>query len=328
VGRIDNEETDGCGACHSVSCSKFQSGVGYTTLFAFGDSLSDAGNAFIATSGKTPASPYVDGHFSNGPTWVEDLSQDLGLGTLGPSLAGGTDFAIGGATTVDLPAEILDFQLYVAAAHVTQVTLNGALFTLDIGANDVIDALPAAEADLPAAETAIKALASNVATEVEGLYTDGARNLLYYEVPNIGLAPEILAKGAAAAQDASTLAQTFNTALLSDLETSNLKIFTLDTYDPLTDAVGDPQAYGFSNVTVPCIDASACLGSSTADQNKYLFWDGLHPTEGGHLLTADLAYALVAPEPSTWAMMLLGFVGLGFAGWRARRTATASGLGA
>jgi PEP-CTERM motif len=25
------------------------------------------------------------------------------------------------------------------------------------------------------------------------------------------------------------------------------------------------------------------------------------------------------PEPSTWAMMLLGFVGLGYAGWRARR---------
>jgi hypothetical protein len=24
------------------------------------------------------------------------------------------------------------------------------------------------------------------------------------------------------------------------------------------------------------------------------------------------------PEPSTWAMMLLGFVGLGFAGYRAR----------
>jgi PEP-CTERM motif len=32
------------------------------------------------------------------------------------------------------------------------------------------------------------------------------------------------------------------------------------------------------------------------------------------------------PEPSTWAMMLLGFAGLGFAGYRAsRRTSTASG---
>jgi hypothetical protein len=27
------------------------------------------------------------------------------------------------------------------------------------------------------------------------------------------------------------------------------------------------------------------------------------------------------PEPSTWAMMLLGFAGLGFAAYRSRRTA-------
>ena len=27
------------------------------------------------------------------------------------------------------------------------------------------------------------------------------------------------------------------------------------------------------------------------------------------------------PEPSTWAMMLLGFAGLGFAGYRARKPA-------
>jgi hypothetical protein len=32
--------------------------------------------------------------------------------------------------------------------------------------------------------------------------------------------------------------------------------------------------------------------------------------------TASLSSAI--PEPSTWAMMLLGFAGLDFAGWRAR----------
>jgi hypothetical protein len=31
---------------------------------------------------------------------------------------------------------------------------------------------------------------------------------------------------------------------------------------------------------------------------------------------------LTVPEPSTWAMMLLGFAGLGFAGWRGRRKTT------
>jgi hypothetical protein len=34
--------------------------------------------------------------------------------------------------------------------------------------------------------------------------------------------------------------------------------------------------------------------------------------------TLDIIAATVVPEPSTWAMMLVGFAGLGFAGWRAR----------
>jgi hypothetical protein len=35
----------------------------------------------------------------------------------------------------------------------------------------------------------------------------------------------------------------------------------------------------------------------------------------------DLGFSAVVPEPSTWAMMLLGFGGLGFLGNRARRLA-------
>ncbi len=52
-------------------------------------------------------------------------------------------------------------------------------------------------------------------------------------------------------------------------------------------------------------------------------------------LTADLAFNVLtgtttdpgdppaAPEPSTWAMMLVGFAGLSFAYWRARCVRTA-----
>ncbi len=38
--------------------------------------------------------------------------------------------------------------------------------------------------------------------------------------------------------------------------------------------------------------------------------------------TFNAAFSLTGaavPEPSTWAMMLLGFAGLGFAGWRRAR---------
>jgi hypothetical protein len=42
---------------------------------------------------------------------------------------------------------------------------------------------------------------------------------------------------------------------------------------------------------------------------------------------SDLTFSVAGiPEPSTWAMMLLGFAGLGYAGYRGRRSAIAAAL--
>jgi hypothetical protein len=49
---------------------------------------------------------------------------------------------------------------------------------------------------------------------------------------------------------------------------------------------------------------------------------GPPPTGGGAAPTFNAAFSVsgaVVPEPSTWAMMLLGFAGLGYAGWRHAR---------
>jgi hypothetical protein len=61
----------------------------------------------------------------------------------------------------------------------------------------------------------------------------------------------------------------------------------------------------------------------------------LEPTEGPTNVTANLPllnqslWNVVAisetPEPSTWAMMVLGFAGLSFAGYRARRSHALAG---
>ena len=67
----------------------------YSALYAFGDSLSDAGNLFVDTGGAYYGPPYYQGHPSNGLTWVEDLSLKLGLGRLTASEAGGNDYAYG-----------------------------------------------------------------------------------------------------------------------------------------------------------------------------------------------------------------------------------------
>ena len=44
-----------------------------------------------------------------------------------------------------------------------------------------------------------------------------------------------------------------------------------------------------------------------------------HTTAAGHRVIADIAYGTltVIPELSTWAMIAIGFAGLGFMGYRA-----------
>src|SRR6516165_6857452 len=68
-----------------------------SAIVVFGDSLSDVGNTYIAAG--IPPAPYYQGHYSNGPIWIEQLASKLGIAAPTPSLLGGTDYAFGGAET-------------------------------------------------------------------------------------------------------------------------------------------------------------------------------------------------------------------------------------
>jgi phospholipase/lecithinase/hemolysin len=197
----------------------------YTSLFAFGDSLSDAGNDYIVDGGTDPVEPYRNGHFSNGRTWVEDLSLKLGLGTLTPSFAGGHDFAFGGAETGPTniegasPGDLLGQVSQYALLHPTPVV--GALYTLDIGGNDIIkalDLLRAGKITISDVGEAVAQAEANTVRAVEALSVLGARNLLFYQVPDLGLTPHLRLEGTAYQGLASGLAQSFNQTVLSKLE--------------------------------------------------------------------------------------------------------------
>ena len=316
-----------------VACTP--AAAAYTSIFAFGDSLSDAGNLFAEDGGQGPVPPYVDGHFSNGPTWVEDLSQMLGLGPMKPFLTSndGTNYAFGGAQTgitdinpfdpsspihIDFPDQISAFNL------VDPHPVKGALYTLDIGANDIMNALAefvGGRISLAEVKTVVTQAETNTIDSVGTLFGLGARSLLFYEVPNLGLTPRF--DGTALQSLASDLAESFNDAVLKGLapiESSGLKVFTLDTYDLLGEIKDDPSEFGFTNVSGPCWTGNFTDPKSgvlctkiPSGQNQFLFWDEVHPTAAGHLLAAEFAVdALTAvPEVSTWAMMGIGFAGVG-----------------
>src|SRR6476619_2864185 len=93
----------------SVGAVASAEAASYTSLVVLGDSLSDNGNNALAglydpaqvVTGNTyvPSSTYAPAMtYTNGPVWATYFASLLGVPIL-PSLAGGTDFAFGGATT-------------------------------------------------------------------------------------------------------------------------------------------------------------------------------------------------------------------------------------
>src|SRR5215471_15328387 len=158
-------------------------GVAHAALFTqfvvFGDSLSDNGNAFIGTGGAIPAPPlYTVGRFTDGDDnspagtpggiWHEVLSGLLGEPVSTPFLAGGTNFAVGGAKILpgDPIIPSLQQQVAIALAGSGGVADPNALYILWGGSNDLygaVEAPGATPASVAATETAaIQSLAADV----------------------------------------------------------------------------------------------------------------------------------------------------------------------
>ena len=313
----------------------------YSAIYSFGDSLSDVGNAYIATGGAQASSPYFNGVYSNGPNWLQDLAPMLGLPAPKPSLPpyNGNDYAVGGAQTgstliytagvSDLPTQIQAFE----AAHPGGAP-SSALYTFSIGANDVFGLLGALASDpsFAGAQTVLGQAAHNVASAAGALESEGAKNLLLYDVPDLGLTPYIqdlavLYSDPALPGQAAELSQDFNTLVLQDLASMDpgLSVHVLDAYDLIMKVVANPGAYGLTDVTDPCWSGGTTgygggPGSLCSSPDTHLFWDAVHPTEAANKFVAEAAFQAVIPEPSTWAMMLIGLAGLGFAGARRARS--------
>ena len=200
----------------------------YTAIYSFGDSLSDVGNIYNITGHSIPIPPYSNGRFSNGANWLDDLSASLGLGPMVPIIAlgggvnpGGNDYAFGGAQTGITnvnpglpPGTPLPTDLVSQVADFSAASPGGALFTLDIGANDIGNALTAAATD-PTFDknTFLTEAVGNTVGAIDALYADGMRNLLYFEVPDLSVVPAFKAAGPAGGE----LAKEFNEGVLAGI---------------------------------------------------------------------------------------------------------------
>ena len=284
----------------------------FTGLFVYGDSLSDGGNAAAlgainpaqVITGNTyiPSAAYASETFSNGPVWVNSLATQLGVMGAGPSSTGGSNWALGGATSAGAVAQLNQF------LTLTPSPSTSALYVIAVGGNDVRDA-GTGGASTPAA------FATNVTTMVSTLLGKGipTKNIVVWNAPDVGKTPASIALGAG--PGGTLLSTVFNGALNSALAAPSFAgLLRYDVFGQVNAIVALPGSFGLTNVTQACgAPSNACSGSvSTA-----LFWDGIHPTTAGQSLIANGMFAVVAvPEPSSMLMLAVGICAL-FA-WRRR----------
>ncbi len=149
---------------------------------------------------------------------------------------------------------------------------------------------------------------------IQQLGQAGARYVMVFNLPNIGLTPDGRGQGAAAAAQLAGLSITFNSTLNAGLAATGVDIIPIDTFALLGELAADPAQYGFTNVTDPACTASAfgCLPAGTpgatstyqpGTENTYLFADGVHPTTAAHAMLAQYAESVLAAPGE---MSLLG----------------------
>ena len=316
-------------SCIFISAADVQAGQ-FTQLVDFGDSLSDVGNLYNSTFGLAPGAPgYYDGHFSNGTIWVEKLATSLGVAVPTPSSGSSTgmDYAYGdatsgsGTTLVDGVVPVPNVETQVSTFTSMHSATSTQLFTVLGGANDLLNYIttPGSVTPVAAADTA----ADNIAASVRALYTDGARNILVANLPDLGLTPRFVNTSGQAA--ATGLAAQFNAELAIDLasisgSSTGLHLYNLNLFSLIDQVTASPSSYGLTDVKDQAYTGdNDFLGNGTINPNAstYLFWDSIHPTTTGHTLIAQAALAAI-PEPVSASLLMLGSIGL--LGSRRRRS--------
>jgi outer membrane lipase/esterase len=287
-------------------------GPSFSGLYVFGDSLSDSGNLFLATSGAIPPPSlgYAAGRFTNGPNYADDLAVRLGL-ALGPSLAGGSNFAWGGAragTIGDGPPTGVPALLDQVGAFIAPPGPSadpGALYVVFAGGNDIRAALIQLAINQALVPAMLNEALLNIGTAIAELALEGAHDFLVPNLPDLSLIPGLAGNplGQAAAL---SLVTAFNAGLdqILDGEPALLHITRFDTFGFLHGFIAAPPA-GITDLTNACLVG----GVACADPDSHLFWDDLHPTRVAHAALAE-AQLMAVPEPGLFMLLCLAAIGL------------------
>jgi phospholipase/lecithinase/hemolysin len=257
----------------------------YNAIVAFGDSYTDTGNF--------PSSPpdYWNGRFSNGPLWIEDLSQSFGF-----AYNAANNYAVSGTESSDLGTAINKFPGTSDSANV--------LFAIWSGNNDFVNHLNIGYND-SAWDTQINGVVSSLMTASDMIYQKGARKIILFNQMDITQCPGILnSYSATFLSYIRGKIQTLNSRLASNISNllnthPGLQVFTVDIYSDFNYLLANYTSYGFTKKNPGALNDTTLSDKSFAGPGaNYVFWDEQHPTAKTHGLIGGWVYNVVpAPPP-------------------------------
>lgn len=285
-------------------------------LVVFGDSLSDAGNASIATlnthpganyaTRNVPGVPFPVGYYTDGTNttpattgpvglWIDQFAALAHLSDPEPSLAGGTNYAVAGAETGTSSLQDMGNQVTAFLATHLGSAPSSDLYVVWGGANDIFDG------------SNPKTAADNLYSDIRALAGDGAKYFLWPNLPPIGNTPFGYTNNQVAGLDA--LSGAFNAEWSVDLgllQSQGIDVVGLNVNQLFEQIEANPLSYGFTNIT------DSAQGLAGVDPNTYLFWDDVHPTTAADALLAEAAYDDITgvPEPQDFALAAIGLCAL------------------
>ncbi|MHC4404712.1 MAG: SGNH/GDSL hydrolase family protein [Planctomycetota bacterium] len=263
-------------------------------IVVFGDSLSDTGNVFAATTQNPmtdpypPSPPYFDGRYSNGPVWVERLALEIGVPVPSPSLMGGINYAFGDAETGSglSPQEAPNLGMQIDTFLASNALDGDELIVVWGGANDFISG-----------QTDPSVPVANLSSHISTLAAVGGESFLVLNLPPLGQTPAV--RGTPLEGPADAAAAAFNSLLSAELgrleSDLGVTVYRLDVHGLFTQAIADPASFGLTNVTDRALDPDT---GPVPNPDEYLFWDDIHPTGAAHQFLGEQGAALLPALPN------------------------------
>jgi phospholipase/lecithinase/hemolysin len=211
------------------------------------------------------------------------------------------NFAHGGANTGDIgigefgafiPGISRQVDAFIADHRGRRIDPD-ALFMYWGGANDFRFLQPGND------RAVVRDAISNISGSLRDLIKAGAKNILLFNQPDLGLTP-IGRSGLEDGGDSAAMtrrSKQFNARLerlrdnlTGQYQGAGVEIEVVDVFDIFTDNInatlrGDPDA-NFTNVLEPLLGAPPC---DPQESCEYLFWDFVHPSATAHRILADFA---------------------------------------